>query len=320
MTKNINEMGLEKQPVLHYYRLNPASDKGKEFLAVVQEGVEVEKKANDLVIECDAVGCVPSLYADFGGVTAFAFKRNVKPDEEVFEDSEQVTPEGHKLYEPRVKTDAKICLWENLPEDAPNIVRGAREYSIGEVLGAFPRKAIGEAVGMEVKYMHPIEALRLLGYDTKGITDYVTGMKTMKETLAGKMFVKKRDKQLMKFAIEADKEEDVFIEKTKDCKYGIYTILHGGEKAVELYKECMRLPVVPNGTLNGIVGLGNAKNRCGFFVHKNWIWVKSSEESTLAQSEDWEEVGADVWEKACAEAKALYESKEKEDKEDEEGA
>lgn len=319
MTKNVNEMGLTKEPALHYYRLNPASDKGKEFLTVVGEGVEVEKKANELVKECGAIGCVPSLYADFGGVTAFAFKRNVKPDEEVFEDSEQVTPEGYRLYEPKVQSVIKVCLWEDMPADSPNIVKGEREYMSSEVLAVFPRGAIAKAVGMELKYLHPMEALKLLDIEEEKMLAYWQGDKTMQEVLAGKMFVRKRDKQIMKYAIEGDKEDREFVKRTEGKKFGVYTVLHGSEKAVALYKECQELPVVPTGTLNDIVGLKDAKSRCGFFIHKNWIWVKSSAKSTLENSADWHEVCAEDWEEASKEARALYASNGKEES-DEEGA
>ena len=315
MTKNINEMGLAMQPTMYYYRLNPACDKGKEFMSVVGEGVQVEKKANKLVKECNAVGCVPSLYADFGGVTALAFKNNVKPDPEVFLDSEQSSPDGHRLYEPHVRCEQKVCVWEKMPADHPDIIKSKRELLAGEVLANFPRKMLAEALGMELKYMHPLEALRLLNIPAEEASEFARGKKTMKEVLAGKMFVSKRDKANSEYAIKGEQENMVFVEELKKHTYGLYTVLHGTDKAKLLFCECQALPVVPHGTLNAVVGLDKARNRCGFFIHKNWIWVKSGAKSTMELNDDWQEVAEEEWMKNCGEARELYQGKGKSEKE-----
>lgn len=299
------------QNTTHYYRLNPACDKGKEFMDVIARGAAAEREANKLVKECNAVASLPVLYGDFGGIVAFAFKQNVKPDPDVFKDSEQDTPEGYRIYEPNVRIERKVYLYDKMPEESPHTFLFKRQLKPAEVVNIFPRKMIANAMGMELNYLHPIEALRNLNIQKEEIMEYVQEKKTMQQVLAGKMFVSKRDKAMFKFAIEGDKEHSQFLKKLEGCTFGMCDWLHGSEKAVALYRECMVLPVIPQGTLNGIVGLFHAKNRCGFFIHQNWIWIRSSEESHLELSDDWQVVEEDTWLAACEEAKKLYGNKRK---------
>ena len=306
MTEHVNRKGQEKVPATHYYQLNPSSENGKRFLEVLGEGMEAERKADALVKSCDAIGCVSSLYADFGGVTAFGFKQNVKPDPDVFLDSGQTSSDGLRLYEPNVKVLQHLCVWEKMPEENDNLILSNRQYLSGDVMKSFPRKMIAEAIGMPLKYMHPLEALRLLNIPADEVREYATGEKTVEDVLKGKMFVSKRDKENAKFAMEGEKENMKYIKEMCKYTYGTYLSLHGSEKAKALYRECQNLPIVPEGTLNSIVGLEKAKARCGFFIYKNWIWVRSGAESTLELNDDWKETPEDVWMKALKEAKKLY--------------
>lgn len=291
---------------MHYYQLNPASERGKKFLEVLGEGIAAERKADALVKSRNAVACVPSLYADFGGVTAFGFRKNIKPDPDVFLDAEQVSPDGLHLYEPNVKVQQHLCVWEKMPEGNDNLILSNREYQSGEVLGSFPRQMIADAIGMKLTYMHPLEALRLLNIPADEVRAYAQGKKKVEEVLQGKMFVSKRDKAYAHYAIEGEKENMAYIKEMCKYTYGTYLSLSGSEQAVALYRECQELPLVPEGTLNAVVGLEKAAARCGFFIHKNWIWIKSRAESTLEASADWQVTTEKIWGKACKEAKKLY--------------
>ena len=294
---------------MFHYQLNPSSPIGKQFIAALADGVNAEREADKLVKECNAVGCVPDLYSDFGGITAFAFRKNVKPDPEVFLDSEQTTKDGCKLYEPNVKITQKVYVWEKMPADDPYIIKSKRELKFGELMFHVPRKMIAEALNTELKYMHPLEALTLLGVNKEKVAEYALGKKTMRETLQGLMVVSKRDKMYREYAIEGDKEERVFREEAEKHTYGLCSFVNGNSKAAALFCECQALPVVPQGTLNRLVGLGAAKKRCGFFVYKNWIWVRSSDESVLEVNDDWKKVTKKLWEENCKEAKKLYQEK-----------
>ena len=305
-TKRQNE---KKAATIHYYRLNPACEKGKEFLAVVGEGVAAEREAEKIVKKYKAVGLVPNPWADFGGIGLFAFKKNRIVNPAIFKDCEREMTDGNKLYEINMTFKQELFEWDKMPEDAPNIIKSKHEFLPAEVLRAFPRKVVAHAIGMELKYLHPLEALNLLGIEIELRQAYLAGQKTLKEVLEGKLFVKKRDKQLVQFAYEGEKEDKMFVEEVSKHTYGHCTFLFGHPEAVALFCDCQALPVVPQGTLNAIVGLDASRYRCGFFTHKNWIWVKSHNESTLPLDDDWQQVTKEEWEENCKDAKNLTRKK-----------
>lgn len=275
-------------------------------MTVVGEGVAAERKADELVKSCDAVACIPSAYADFGGVVAFAFRKNVMPDPEVFIYSGHDTKEGYRIYEPDVTVLKRAAIWEKMPgDDDPSIIKSKHQFLAGEAVAIFSRKELAEAIDFELKYIHPLEALRLLRISKDEVREVFMGKKKVKEVLAGKMFVSKGDKKYVALAIESEKEQDEFMAEVTKHTYGMYYIVKGSDKAKALFLECYALPLVPQGTLNAIVGLDDAKSRCGFFIHKNWVWVRSSNESTLAFDDDWQKVTKKLWEENCKEAKKL---------------
>lgn len=306
MTKKVNISAGNHQPAMHYYKLNPACERGKAFTNVVGKGANMENEANQLARKYKAVASIPVGYADFGGIVAFAFGKTAKPDLEMFLSMNHVTEDGYCIFEPNVQLERKVYLWEEMPAEAPDIIRFSRELTAVQALRMFPRKMVATAMKMELKYLHPMEALRNLNVNKEELAEYFMGKKTIQEVLAGKMFVSKRDKQMMRFAIEGDKEHRAFMKEAEKRRFGMCDIIHGAGSAIKLYREMMALPVIPMGTLNGIVGLKQANSRCGFFFHQNWIWIKSSAESTLEVSDDWQVVNEEDWNEACKAEKALH--------------
>lgn len=306
MTKKVNIGAGDKQKTMHFYKLNPACEQGKAFTEVVGRGANMEYEANQLAKKYKAVASIPVGYADFGGIVAFAFGKTAKPDPELFLDVNHVTEEGYRIFEPNVQLERKVYLWEEMPAEAPDIIRFSKSLKAVQALRIFPRKMVATAMKMELKYLHPLEALRSLNTSKEDNVAYIMGKKTMQEVLAGKMFVSKRDKQMVQFAIEGDKEHRAFTKEAEKHEFGMCDIIHGAGSAIKLYREMMTLPVIPQGSLNAIVGLGNANSRCGFFFHQNWIWIKSSAESTLEVSDDWQVVSEEEWNEACKAEKALH--------------
>lgn len=290
-----------------YYRLNPACERGKTFLKVVSDGMKAVQAAEKVVEECDAIDWMSGLYADFGGISAFVFPTNTVPDGDVFEDTGSKDREGRTLWAPRVHIEERVCLRSQLDLlDDDTCIKHSKTFKGSELVGVYGRKAVAKAVGMELHYLHPVEELNLLKIPKDEIHQYVRGEKSLDEVLQDKLLVSKRDKALKQFAFKGEEEHNAFLQAIDGKEFGLYMSVQGSPQAVDLFKEVNALPVVPQGTLNRIVGVRDGERCVGFFIHSNWIWVQSRMRSDLEASDDWQSVSPEVWNVAVKEAQEQY--------------
>lgn len=294
-----------------YYRLNPACDRGKDFMQIYSDGLNAQRAAEKIVEECCATDWVPALYSDFGGISAFVFAPKIIPDETVFKDSGQRDVEGRVLWTPAVDVTEHVCLWDDLEKvpDSCSVKHQTKHEgtaNISVLLSLYGRKAIAKAIGFDLKYIHPVEVLKLLDVGNDVCKAFLRGECGVKDILKGKLLVSKRENALKELAIKGEEEDIRFSEAMKGKEFGTYSLIRGDQKAVELYKEINSLPVIPQGLLNSVVGVKMDDKMIGFFIHQNWIWVQSSNQSELEPSDDFQVVSPEVWNVAVKDAQEKY--------------
>ena len=205
----------------------------------------------------------------------------------------------------------RIALQTEMPADGEvkNLVYRQDNLKVGQLLGSCTREQIAKAMHTELKYAHPVEWLRILGFSRDEAALYVRGQRTMAEILALKPLDKPREQVQKTYAIEADREHRAFMGACAKERFCFYTTLQGTNKAVELYNECKALPVVPPGELNKTIGIEGTDNRCGYVVCDGSIWIQTSGRSTCKRDEDFREVSELVWKAALKEAEKFNSNK-----------
>lgn len=284
-----------------YYTTDLTTEKGKEITKVLEAGVNADKQVYRLLEEIGADGCIPGVWTDFGGISALTFKQT--PDDRLFRKMNETSADGQTLYEPRVRVQQQVVLWNDMQEvDGENIVKAKTPITGKQAIAIFGRKKMAELMNIPAKYLDPVDALELLGFTAEEVKRYINKETTLDDLFKKRLFASKRDKSLRDFAKKGEEEINALLEAVKDKTYGCYTNVIGDPQAIKIYKEIESLPVVPQGTLNFMCGVPDDRARIGFFVYENKLWFKARRECTLTPEQGLTAIDKDTWYSKAKEA------------------
>lgn len=293
-----------------FYSLDAQSEHGKQFKHVLEQGVDADNKAYQLLKEYGATGRIPEMYADFGGIYAFVFETD--PDQTLFRAIGEKSTDGDTLYIPNVRAEDNVTLWEKADElTGDNLIKSSKPFTANQAMMLVGRKKVGLAVGIELKYTSPAELLNLLGVKKEDIDLYIYNKVSVQELLKNRLFVSRRDKAYRTLIIGADKETRQFEQAIEGKEFCVYTIAKGTDEAVALFFKTRQLPVVPQGALNQAAGISDNSVRCAFFGLNGKFYITSRFTSSLTEADGMTKITKEEYMNALEEAKAKYEKAKK---------
>lgn len=289
----------------HFYKLNADSELGRQFLKVCEEGFAADKAADKFAKGIGAKMYIPSPYADFGGINAFVLPVKPEPDTAVWKKVDNYKSDSKlAVYIFNTNVITHICLFDELvkvPNDE-HFIKGKKEYSYQELIGAVKMKDIAAAAGIKMKYTDPVVFLEYLKFDNDDIKKYREGKVSIKTLLGRKFLVARRDKQMAELAVNADKETKAVLKEIRDKRFGLYNQIVGSDKAVKFFYDASMLPSVPAGTLNGLLKI-NSHRRIGFARLYEWVYILSTVKSEMENDNDFQTITEDEWSAAVDQVK-----------------
>lgn len=297
---------IKKEVHMYFYSLAANSERGKRFMKIVEQGIDADRKAGDLLREYGASARIPTAYADFGGVAAMVFDE--EPDKELFRAIEHKSTDGDTLYVPNVEAVDNVCLWEKADElTGENMIKSSRPCSANHAMMLVGRKKVASAVGIELKYSHPAEMLQMLGVAKETIRAYIDNKVSMDEILRPMLLASKRDKAYKLLAVGADNETRKLEAAIEGKDFCLYTTVKGNVGAVKLFFKIKLLPVIPQGALNSTAGIEENSTRCAFFALNGVVYIMSRFQSSLTEDDGMTVITKSEYMAKAEEAKEKYE-------------
>lgn len=256
---------------IFYYKVNKESELGQKASALLAEMIEVESKADDLADTYGAKEYFMDSNQDAGGMVAVVFPDNAEPNPKVW--SNLQLGDNPNCYTPNVRIREELMESEKalLMEGGSNTVVSKQEMTFEQVQFRFSREEAAKMAGVKLTTI-PLERIgKRHQIDRRKLNMLSMGVPV--ETILPDL------SEEIKTDIRLSLTEDKQIQDA--MKGRMFRLVHqyeGNKKAVAIYEEWMRLPVVPYGTVNALLGVKCDTHRCGLTEKDDWVYITSAVE------------------------------------------
>lgn len=234
-------------------KISKNSEKGKLLTKLMEDIKLCDKASDDLAIELGCQKYMPVIDADFGGIAAFEFQQKV--NKKIWECVDNT--KGQKLYTPKVNTRTQVLEAEKaLALTGENVKVGEREYSFAEVSLLFSREEAAQMAGVKLTTPSIEQLCKSYGVSQKDMSQIRIGI-PVEQVLPNATAQQQTQLRI------AHKEDSEIMTAMEGRKFRSVLFLSGNKEAIAILRKMMDLPIVPNGTINQIVGVANARYRCG---------------------------------------------------------
>lgn len=250
-------------------KIEKTSEKGKKLSALMKQIKKCDKAADNLAIELGCKRYIPSVEADFGGISAFEF--NARVDRKVWELID-ATKDG-KLYIPRVNTRNEILEKEKaIHLKGDNVMVGETDLPFSAVSLHFSREESARIAGVKLTTPSLDQLAKTFGLNIADVNKI--RMNIPVETAIPSA----TDEQ--KVSLRLSHQEDTEIMSAlENKKFRSVVFLSGNKKAIEIFRKMWALPVVPQGTLNDLADVANERFRCGIREEGDYIVIVAPDKS-----------------------------------------
>lgn len=254
---------------IFYYKLKKESELGQKVSALLAEMIEVESKADDLADTYGAKEYFMDSNQDAGGMAAVVFPDDVTPDPNLWSNFQLA--DNPNCYAPNVRIREELMESEKAlqMEGGSNVVVSKQEMPFEQVQFRFSREEAAKMAGVKLTTI-PLERIgKRHQIDRRKLNMLSMGVPV--ETVLPDL------PEDIKTDIRLSLTEDKQIQDA--MKGRMFRLVHkyeGSKKAVAIYEDWMRLPVVPMGTVNALLGVKCDTHRCGMLEAGKWIYITSA--------------------------------------------
>lgn len=279
---------------MNYYKITCGSPTEEKAKSILSDASECESVAEALAKKCGALSYMPSIDADFGGISAFEFDKFSRKRwggaVELIK-----TEDGVSWFAPKVEVKEKIMLSDKAEELASLsyvlVTKTVLPFAL--VAPMLTRKEVAEMAGIVLKEKSVEQLLRELKADT-------TSFARLRAGLSIDAVFPEADPALLS-ELERSQEEDKHLCATlSEATFRRVYSLSGNHRAIRLYKDMFSLPIVPRGTLSAVLQLEHCSHVPGIAEWEGSIYVKSGA-TTL--NRDLIHVPENVWNFICEQIK-----------------
>lgn len=265
---------------MNYYKLE-----SPKFLAMLEQAEIVNNVADKAAKKLHAVGYINAMFSDFGGLSAVEFGKRKVVDKNVWECAGAM--DKHTFWEPKVTASEEAVPEEELEnlvaEDGEAIIVGKDAVSFQHIKALFTRKECFKMAGMdEPSTGDPVEIAqkwlrrRLTNDEFKLL---FSSVKT------ADIFPTINNASALMIITRGREENATMLEAMREKKFKLVTRMKGNPEAIEIWKSWQELPVIPQGMVNGLLGIEDGVHRCGFFVLGENVYFKNEKESTNSDAQ-----------------------------------
>lgn len=256
----------------YHYKTGATTELGAKLLALLVRIEEADTAADELAREVGATEYYPATEADYGGIAGFVFPKNKLINKTNWTGVQVGDSPDDMAYTPNVTTHTIAVTTDEAAQYEDKAIVGKTEYDFAQVSYLFSREEAAAMAGVTLT-TPPLDRLG----QRYGIERKVVNMLSM--GAPAHIVLQGFDSEVINACTHSQQEDKAITDAFADTKFRTVMTVKGSDRANQVFLRMLALPVVPQGTLNSLIGIEDSQFRAGIMRVDDTIYIISPQPS-----------------------------------------
>lgn len=252
----------------YYFKTSTDTETGAKLAALLVRINEADRAADALASEMGATEYFPATEADYGGIAGFVFPKNKLIVKDNWTGVQVGDSPDDMAYTPNVTTHTIAVPTDEAARYEGKAVVSRAEYDFNQVSHLFSREEAAAMAGVTLT-TPPLDRLG----QRYGIERKVVNMISM--GAPAHILLKGFDSEVVNAFTHSQQEDKAIVDVMANVKFRTVMTIKGSDRARDVFLRMLALPVVPHGTLNGLLGIDDNQFRAGIMLVDDTIYITS---------------------------------------------
>ena len=256
----------------YHYKTGATTELGAKLAALLVRIEEADTAADELAREVGATEYYPATEADYGGIAGFVFPKNKLINKANWVGVQVGDSPDDMAYTPNVTTHTIAVTTDEAAQYEDKAIVGKTEYDFAQVSYLFSREEAAAMAGVTLT-TPPLDRLG----QRYGIERKVVNMLSM--GAPAHIVLQGFDSEVINACTHSQQEDKAITDAFADTKFRTVMTVKGSDRANQVFLRMLALPVVPQGTLNSLIGIEDSQFRAGIMNVDDTIYIISPQPS-----------------------------------------
>ena len=256
----------------YHYKTGATTELGAKLAALLVRIEEADTAADELAREVGATEYYPATEADYGGIAGFVFPKNKLINKANWVGVQVSDSPDDMAYTPNVTTHTIAVTTDEAAQYEDKAIVGKTEYDFAQVSYLFSREEAAAMAGVTLT-TPPLDRLG----QRYGIERKVVNMLSM--GAPAHIVLQGFDSEVINACTHSQQEDKAITDAFADTKFRTVMTVKGSDRANQVFLRMLALPVVPQGTLNSLIGIEDSQFRAGIMNVDDTIYIISPQPS-----------------------------------------
>ena len=256
----------------YHYKTGATTELGAKLAALLVRIEEADTAADELAREVGATEYYPATEADYGGIAGFVFPKNKLINKANWIGVQVGDSPDDMAYTPNVTTHTIAVSTDEAAQYEDKAIVGKTEYDFAQVSYLFSREEAAAMAGITLT-TPPLDRLG----QRYGLERKVVNMLSM--GAPAHIVLQGFDSEVINACTHSQQEDKAITDAMASTKFRTVMTVKGSDRAVQVFLRMLALPVVPQGTLNSLIGIEDSQFRAGIMNVDDTIYIISPQPS-----------------------------------------
>ena len=255
-----------------HYKTGATTELGAKLAALLVRIEEADKAADELAREVGATEYYPATEADYGGIAGFVFPKNKLINKVNWVGVQVGDSPDDMAYTPNVTTHTIAVTTDEAAQYEDKAIVSKTEYDFAQVSYLFSREEAAAMAGITITTA-PLDRLgQRYGIDRKVVNMLSMGA-------PAHIVLQGFDSEVINACTHSQQEDKAITDAMASTKFRTVMTVKGSDRANQVFLRMLALPVVPQGTLNSLIGIEDSQFRAGIMRVDDTIYIISPKPS-----------------------------------------
>ncbi len=256
----------------YHYKTGATTELGAKLAALLVRIEEADTAADELAREVGATEYYPATEADYGGIAGFVFPKNKLINKTNWVGVQVGDSPDDMAYTPNVTTHTIAVSADEAAQYEDKAIVGKTEYDFAQVSYLFSREEAAAMAGITLT-TPPLDRLG----QRYGLERKVVNMLSM--GAPAHIVLQGFDSEVINACTNSQQEDKAITDAMANTKFRTVMTVKGSDRAIQVFLRMLSLPVVPQGTLNSLIGIEDSQFRAGIMNVDDTIYIISPQPS-----------------------------------------
>lgn len=256
----------------YHYKTGATTELGAKLAALLVRIEEADTAADELAREVGATEYYPATEADYGGIAGFVFPENKLINKANWTGVQVGDTPDDMAYTPNVTTHTIAVSTDEAAQYEDKAIVGKTEYDFAQVSYLFSREEAAAMAGITLT-TPPLDRLG----QRYGLERKVVNMLSM--GAPAHIVLQGFDSEVINACTHSQQEDKAITDAMASTKFRTVMTVKGSDRANQVFLRMLALPVVPQGTLNSLIGIEDSQFRAGIMRVDDTIYIISPQPS-----------------------------------------